>query len=66
MFLNYLFFLNIIQLSNFLKSFEYNFFNKIRSQFHITPFCIAVKKGHLKIINILLSNDKLDVNLPCI
>lgn len=39
---------------------------KLHHIFYITPFCFAVKKGDLEICQLLLTNNKLDINIPYI
>ena len=47
--------------------FKNKYFNEIiLNILNKTAFYLAVEKGNIEIINLLLSNDKLDINIICI
>ena len=46
--------------------FKFIFFNKVCMNFYKTILCIAIEKGNTEIVKLLLTNNKLDINLPCI
>ena len=51
---------------NNLIKFEITFFNEIKKLFYITALYLAVQRGNIEIIKLLLSNDKIDPNIICI
>ena len=44
-------------------SFDIQFWNKIISRFDKTALCLAIEKEELEIVKILLSHEKIDINI---
>ena len=55
-----------VSIESYMKYFNkiyIQFFNEIAQLFHEAPIYCAVKKNNIEIVKILLSNDKIDINI---
>ena len=45
---------------------KFIYFNEIYINIYKTPFYRAVEKGNIEIVKLLLTNNNVDINKPCI